>query len=57
MDRSADRRHESRSPRPAAPPWTAVLHDWVTTVDHKKIGIMYVLMAWSSWSSAASRRC
>src|SRR5260370_29393375 len=31
--------------RPAAPPWTAVLHDWVTTVDHKKIGILYVLMA------------
>src|SRR5262245_21965746 len=27
------------------PPWTAVLHDWVTTVDHKKIGTMYVLMA------------
>src|ERR1700730_17706967 len=27
------------------PPWTAVLHEWVTTVDHKKIGIMYVLMA------------
>ena len=27
------------------PPWTAVLHDWVTTVDHKKIGIMYFLMA------------
>jgi cytochrome c oxidase subunit 1 len=26
-----------------APPWTAVLHDWVTTVDHKKLGIMYVL--------------
>src|SRR5262245_43579897 len=31
--------------RPAPPPWTAVLHDWVTTVDHKKIGVMYVLMA------------
>src|SRR3954466_4265321 len=31
--------------QPATPPWTAVLHDWVTTVDHKKIGIMYVLMA------------
>src|SRR5437763_6068197 len=31
--------------RPAAPPWTGVLHDWVTTVDHKKIGILYVLMA------------
>jgi cytochrome c oxidase subunit 1 len=26
-------------------PWTAVVHDWVTTVDHKKIGILYVLMA------------
>jgi cytochrome c oxidase subunit 1 len=25
--------------------WTAVLHDWVTTVDHKKIGILYILMA------------
>jgi cytochrome c oxidase subunit I len=34
-------------PEPALerPPWTAVLHDWVTTVDHKKIGIMYFLMA------------
>src|SRR5215467_12596039 len=31
--------------RPPAAPWTAVLHDRVTTVDHKKIGIMYVLMA------------
>src|SRR6266404_9138878 len=30
---------------PAAPPWTAVLHEWVSTVDHKKIGIMYILMA------------
>src|SRR5258708_37309577 len=29
----------------APQPWTAVLHEWVTTVDHKKIGIMYVLMA------------
>src|SRR6476646_8040321 len=26
-------------------PWTDVLHEWVTTVDHKKIGILYVLMA------------
>src|SRR5271170_812301 len=26
-------------------PWLEVLHGWVTTVDHKKIGIMYVLMA------------
>ena len=25
--------------------WTARLHEWSTTVDHKKIGIMYVVMA------------
>ncbi len=31
--------------RPERLPWTAVLHEWVTTVDHKKIGLMYVLMA------------
>src|SRR5437588_986981 len=30
---------------PAAPPWTTVLHEWTTTVDHKKIGLMYILMA------------
>jgi cytochrome c oxidase subunit 1 len=29
----------------AAPHWTAVLHDWTTTVDHKKVGILYVAMA------------
>ena len=34
-----------RWPGAGRAPWTAVLHDWVTTVDHKKIGIMYVLMA------------
>src|SRR6266436_5897411 len=27
------------------PPWTGVLHEWLTTVDHKKLGIMYVVMA------------
>src|SRR5947209_12555855 len=32
-------------PVPGRPGWTAVLHDWVKTVDHKKIGIMYVLLA------------
>ncbi len=31
--------------RVSSPPWTAVLHDWVTTVDHKKIGVLYVLMS------------
>jgi cytochrome c oxidase subunit 1 len=29
----------------ASQSWTAALHDWVTTVDHKKIGILYVVMA------------
>jgi cytochrome c oxidase subunit I len=29
----------------ASSPWTAVLHDWVSTVDHKKIGILYILMS------------
>ena len=32
-------------PRLGSPPWTAVLHDWATTVDHKKIGILYILMS------------
>lgn len=36
--------HESKA-APASLPWTAVAHDWITTVDHKKIGVMYVLMA------------
>jgi cytochrome c oxidase subunit 1 len=31
--------------RPAPPPWSAVLHEWIATVDHKKIGILYVLMS------------
>ncbi|MHC5541872.1 cytochrome c oxidase subunit I [Singulisphaera rosea] len=26
-------------------PWTAVMHDWTSTVDHKKIGILYILMS------------
>ena len=30
---------------PAAPTWTAVVHEWLTTVDHKKIGILYFVMA------------
>jgi cytochrome c oxidase subunit I len=27
------------------PAWTATLHEWVVTVDHKRLGVMYVLMA------------
>jgi cytochrome o ubiquinol oxidase subunit 1 len=25
--------------------WTILWHDWITSVDHKKIGVMYVLLA------------
>src|SRR6516162_2359337 len=34
-----------RIEEPGARPLTSVLHDWTTTVDHKKIGILYILMA------------
>ena len=34
--------HETAAPKASL---MEVLHGWVTTVDHKKIGIMYVLMA------------
>jgi cytochrome c oxidase subunit I len=30
---------------PAARPLTLRLHDWVTTVDHKRLGILYILYA------------
>jgi len=33
------------TPEPASPSWTERLHDWIATVDHKKIGLMYVVMA------------
>ena len=33
------------SARPVATPWIDRLHDWVVTVDHKKLGIMYVIYA------------
>jgi cytochrome c oxidase subunit I len=35
----------SREPELSSPPWTGVMHEWVSTVDHKKIGIMYILMS------------
>ena len=28
-------------------PWTEILHEWVTTVDHKRLGILYILYALS----------
>ena len=27
------------------PTWGETLHAWVTTVDHKRIGLMYILFA------------
>jgi cytochrome c oxidase subunit 1 len=30
-------------PRAASRPLTSVLHEWVTTVDHKRIGVLYIL--------------
>jgi cytochrome c oxidase subunit 1 len=29
----------------AGQPWTEVVHGWVTTVDHKRIGILYIVYA------------
>jgi cytochrome c oxidase subunit 1 len=29
----------------AGRPWVQALHEWVTTVDHKRLGILYVLLA------------
>src|SRR6516225_3580436 len=26
-------------------PWTEVVHEWVTTVDHKRLGILYIVYA------------
>jgi len=30
---------------PVSRPWTLRLHEWVTTVDHKRLGILYILFA------------
>ncbi|HEX8894070.1 MAG TPA: cbb3-type cytochrome c oxidase subunit I, partial [Terriglobales bacterium] len=29
----------------AGRPWVAILHEWVTTVDHKRLGILYISYA------------
>ena len=26
-------------------PWVDTLHEWVTTVDHKRMGVLYILYA------------
>ncbi len=34
-----------------------VVYEWVSTVDHKKIGLMYIAYALFFCSLAASRQC
>src|ERR1700745_1905790 len=29
----------------ASQPWVARLHEWVTTFDHKRLGVLYILYA------------
>src|SRR5215510_14764725 len=31
--------------RDERPPWVETVHDWVTTVDHKRIGLLYIFLA------------
>jgi cytochrome c oxidase subunit 1 len=33
------------STRTATRPWVEVVHEWVTTVDHKRLGILYIVYA------------
>jgi cytochrome c oxidase subunit I len=35
----------TRSAPIAVPTWSETLHAWVTTVDHKRIGLLYILLA------------
>jgi len=37
-------------------PWVDTLHEWVTTVDHKRIGLLYILFALVFLALPASRR-
>jgi cytochrome c oxidase subunit 1 len=34
--------YDAAASKPPRPLWLEVLHGWVTTVDHKKIGLMYI---------------
>src|SRR5260370_24478555 len=34
-----------RTAEAAGRPWVERLHEWVTTVDHKRLGILYILYA------------
>src|SRR5579863_8539501 len=48
MSLTAEKTVEQKIPAEVEGPaqsWPAVLHEWLTTVDHKKIGLMYIGMA------------
>src|SRR5580658_197030 len=34
-----------QAPASAGKPWVETLHEWVTTVDHKRLGILYIVFA------------
>jgi len=34
-----------RTPGVATRPWVETVHDWITTVDHKRLGILYISLA------------
>jgi len=40
----------------ASRPWVETLHEWVTTVDHKRLGILYILYALFFSSSAVLKQ-
>ncbi len=38
--------------------WRWLWREWLTTVDPKKIGVMYIIVAWSCYCAVAlTRRC
>jgi cytochrome c oxidase subunit 1 len=34
-----------QAPASAGRPWVETLHEWITTVDHKRLGILYIVFA------------
>ena len=39
-----------------AQPWVETLHEWVTTVDHKRLGILYIALRACCFSSSAGSK-
>ena len=34
-----------RAAEASGKPWVETIHEWVTTVDHKRLGILYIVFA------------